>query len=486
MNAKIVGEICFFLGLLIFAFFLWQHRKKKEKTVSWKEKKSSFFQEGIYCILHLMRGKKVFSMKKEQVDRLRKIYVGKEEEEIYYAHYGNMGKQIAMLLLFGFFLVSASSFIRQNRSLLEGYFLEREEADGKEKSLSIEADTGKEKKKVTVKIPNRRYSKEEQKEVIQEVKQRLAVEVLGENASMDEIRNPLHFPEGMKGYAVSIRWEIPLNGIIAADGSLKNSDLEEPVQTKIKAVITCGSVEEAWVKAVVIYPVRQEKQLSFWEKWQKAYQKSEEGSNTEKYVKLPEEVDGKHMKYTEEQISYPYVFLAVLFSLCLLVPVLTESRMKSRIQKRQEQLLLDYPEFMEHFVLLIGAGLNVKGTWERIVHEYEKRGEKKEKHFVYEEMAVTLRAMENGMNESKAYELFGKRTELLPYMKFCTMIIQNLKKGSADLLQLLEYEMVDSFHARKENAKALGEKAGTKLLMPMAVMLVIVFVLILYAAFQGM
>ena len=63
---------------------------------------------------------------------------------------------------------------------------------------------------------------------------------------------------------------------------------------------------------------------------------------------------------------------------------------------------------------------------------------------------------------------------------------QNLKKGSGDLLEILEYEMTDAFEERKENAKMLGEKAGTKLLLPMGMMLIIVFVLIMYAAFAQM
>ena len=90
------------------------------------------------------------------------------------------------------------------------------------------------------------------------------------------------------------------------------------------------------------------------------------------------------------------------------------------------------------------------------------------------------------MSEAQAYELFGKRTGLLQYMKFCTLIVQNLRKGSEDLLDILEYEVTDAFRERKESAKALGEEAGTKLLMPMMLMLVVVFAIILYAAFYNM
>ena len=94
--------------------------------------------------------------------------------------------------------------------------------------------------------------------------------------------------------------------------------------------------------------------------------------------------------------------------------------------------------------------------------------------------------LENGMNESKAYELFGRRIGLHSYMKFCTLIIQNMKKGSSDLLKILDYEATDVLNDRRENAKMLGEQAGTKMLMPMGLMLVEVFAIIIYAAFQGM
>ena len=54
------------------------------------------------------------------------------------------------------------------------------------------------------------------------------------------------------------------------------------------------------------------------------------------------------------------------------------------------------------------------------------------------------------------------------------------------MIRLLDFEVEDAFHERRENAKVLGEEAGTKLLFPMMLMLSIVFALILYAAFQSM
>lgn len=99
---------------------------------------------------------------------------------------------------------------------------------------------------------------------------------------------------------------------------------------------------------------------------------------------------------------------------------------------------------------------------------------------------MTEREMQNGMGEERAYELFAKRTGILCYMKFSALLTQNLRKGSADMLRLLEQEAQDAFQKRKEQAKEAGEKAGTKMLFPMMLMLLIVFVMILYAAFRSM
>ena len=67
--------------------------------------------------------------------------------------------------------------------------------------------------------------------------------------------------------------------------------------------------------------------------------------------------------------------------------------------------------------------------------------------------------------------------------------VQNLKKGSAGLLAALQEEAQNSFEERKRNAREEGERAGTRLLLPMMMMLAVVMVLILVPAcfsFAGM
>ena len=63
------------------------------------------------------------------------------------------------------------------------------------------------------------------------------------------------------------------------------------------------------------------------------------------------------------------------------------------------------------------------------------------------------------------------------------MISQNLRKGSKGLSDLLKREAQEAFEERKNQAKKQGEEAGTKLMIPMFMMLAIVFVIVIVPAF---
>ena len=126
----------------------------------------------------------------------------------------------------------------------------------------------------------------------------------------------------------------------------------------------------------------------------------------------------------------------------------------------------------------------MKNAWIRVAETRKTKNDKVD--YLTEEMFLTKNQMDNGISEEKAYEMFGRRIGILTYMKFSTLLVQNLKKGTANLINILEYESADIFNERKENAKILGEEASTKLLVPMVLMMTIIFAIILYAAFAGM
>ena len=227
---------------------------------------------------------------------------------------------------------------------------------------------------------------------------------------------------------------------------------------------------------------------SLWEKnVEQAVAKQMEEQAEKEVVKLPETIDGKKVRYIlkSEEKSYALVYLVLALIICL--PVFWRMQQKKEQTLRREQLLLDHPAVVNQFMLLLGAGLSVRKVIERLVSEYEKKCQRGgKKRYVYEELGVAMRQMHDGVSETKAVECFGRRCLLQQYLRFCSLITQNMKKGAEGMLAILETEAMDSLERRKEHALQLGEKAGTRLLFPMMLMLLIVMGIIMVPAFMTM
>ena len=90
------------------------------------------------------------------------------------------------------------------------------------------------------------------------------------------------------------------------------------------------------------------------------------------------------------------------------------------------------------------------------------------------------------MPESEIYRSFGRRVNLKPYTKLVSLIEQNRMNGARNLRAMLELEMEDAFEQRKTTARHLGEEAGTKLLLPLFIMLGIVMIIVIVPAMSAL
>lgn len=482
-----LGEVCLIFSFLLIGYFVWARRKSPSQTKEFEitGKFLRFFSSGVVYILKICREKFQWQMKQDKLGQLKKIHVGKSETEIFYVYYGKLTCKLAGAIVVGLVLVSISGIISQKSKLIEGYFLEKEGVLGTDKSVQLQAKVEGKEHEVTVQVPKTEYSKEKLEEKFTEAINYIDHTYLGENSSAQKVSQPLNLIGAVPDNAISVTWNLGSSGLIELDGSVVNDDIDESQQVQITAILSYGDIERSIVKMLTILPMQRTKEELFWKEWQNQLEKNTKESASEQYLELPQTIKGTDITYREEKTSITYTILVMVVFFIIIIPLLSENGVRKEVLRREEELRNAYPDFVEHFVLLIGAGLNIKGAWERIVNDYLKGQARDCRKYLYEEMLVSMREMDNGISEARAYELFGKRTGLLQYMKFCTLIVQNLKKGSDDLLKVLEYEVADAFRERKENAKTLGEKAGTKLLLPMMLMLLIVFVLILYAAFRS-
>ena len=130
----------------------------------------------------------------------------------------------------------------------------------------------------------------------------------------------------------------------------------------------------------------------------------------------------------------------------------------------------------------MGAGMTIRNAFFKMGEDYKKQSNQR-KRYVYEEIAMVCYELQSGRSETEAYDRLGKRCQVQAYMKLSALLSQNIRKGSNDLLQMLRQEADNAFTERKGLAKKLGEEAGTKLLLPMMIMLCIVMVIIIIPAY---
>ena len=214
----------------------------------------------------------------------------------------------------------------------------------------------------------------------------------------------------------------------------------------------------------------------------KAVAQYNEKKNDSDYYYLPAKLNGKKIQW-EKPADTSGVLLTGLFLVAAMAILVMKGREEQvQLQKRYEELLMDYPGLIMKFTLLVQAGMTVRKAFQKISLDYGRK-KKRRPRPAYDEIRVICYEMESGISESEAYRRFGERCGQAKYKTFATLLIQNLQKGSRQMADMLERESVEAWEERKRKARVLGEAAATKLLVPMIMMLLVVMAIVMIPAF---
>ena len=337
---------------------------------------------------------------------------------------------------------------------------------------------------IQIEVAEREYTEEELREAFQEALDKLEEFILGENESLDSVEKPLRLIEKIPDTGINVAWELDRYDVMNIRGALQAENIDKDGSlVKLRAVLSYKEEEVGQILHAVVYPPKSdEKAMQELELKEAIKEINSETKASEKFL-LPDSIAGDSVSWERESQSYAYfVFLFGLVGAMYLLLHGEEKRRREQ-KERAEQMLLDYPEILNQFALLLGAGMSVKNVWYRIVQQYQTHKRTKGIRYAYEEMSYTYRELQSKVMETQCYEKFGKRCQMQQYVKLGTILSQNLRKGSAGLTKMLELEAKMAFEERKHRAKRLGEEAGTKLLIPMFLMLLIVLMIVIIPAF---
>lgn len=338
---------------------------------------------------------------------------------------------------------------------------------------------------VAVAVTERQLTAEEVRQRWQEAREALPQWILGDNAELNSVSRDLALPSRIPGTAIEIQWFSSDYTLVDYEGRVNPENLTEASQTVVlTAELSYGDWKETMQIPVRIVRKSGSRQEETRDAVLQLLQKSLEEQGYEEKVALPTALQEREVKYYAEPEQSPEMFLLLTVVLLVGFFAAEESGHKKKKQERLCQLQKDYPEIVSKLTLLLEAGMTIRSAWERITGDYLRYGGRRERRrYAYEEIVYTNRQMQIGMPENLAYAQFGKRCGTILYLRFSSVLVQNLQKGTKSIVPLLKKEAEEALCERKERARQLGEEAGTKLLLPMAGMLALVLAIVMIPAF---
>lgn len=312
--------------------------------------------------------------------------------------------------------------------------------------------------------------------------------IAGENADLRSITEALLLPTVLEVTAedgtvcpVQLSWSSDRAELVTKTGEVNNEELTEEAEVTIHAKVFYGEEFRVFSKQVRVLPKPFSPEEQLYRSSMKELQRREEQARTDSSFLLPTDIEGIQVSLVAKEKPSELMWLAGLSILLLLLSYHSFfGRLQTKRKKRMEEAKQEYREFVSKFALLLAAGLSTRAVWGRLAGEYEK----KKKSMLAEELLVSERELGNGKSEGEVYEAFGNRMGLIPYQRLASLLGQQVTKGVQGMQQLLFQEVKEVTAQEQEQIKIRGEEAGTKLLLPMMGLLIMVFAILLVPAFR--
>ena len=418
---------------------------------------------------------------------LEYLYPGENQEKLCQSYYAGKIEKSLLIMAAGcilaiFLAVKAAA----ERSLEQGNVLKRRDFSSDSQKVTVEADYDGRRDRFEFLLEPYGLSPEETEAYYREFCEMLPQLIAGTNPSLQEVTDNLKLLERYDNYPFLVEWRSADIDCITSTGVVKPGEQEREVI--LTAYISYG--EQEWKEFLTVKVLSES--LTLEEQWHRELERqlleTEENTRAEEYLCLPETISGMPIKWQREVDDYSVVLGVGALFVSGLVFLLGDRDLHASLEQQRECMKREYPDIVHKLALYLGAGMTVKGAFQKVAVNYEqyKASGGTGNSPICEQMIYTCRELKSGVSEAVAYERFGRRTGLQEYIRLSTLLTQNLKKGSGSLLVRLREEADKALTERIQAGKKLGEEASTKLLLPMAMMLAVVMIMVILPAFSSM
>lgn len=478
----------YWVALVISAgFFLLLVLAKKEKPPSGvSHLLRPFYKMALYLykkLCHRLPG--LFSS--PQVERdLIGLHPGETRENLKAEYYGKKAAICLVILLAGTLFGAAAKYsaesgiaLREDGAIVRGSYQEGA------KEIELETDYGHGQTAFQVAVEPRLLSEEESEKMFEDFLEQLPAYILGTNADFQDVTSNLNLQERYGDFPIKVRWESSNPGILSDGGQMFS--VEEPQQVTLSFWMTYGAYEQEGEFSLTLRPRELAEEEALYLEIEELLEQSQVESISEEEWRLPEQWRGQDIRWRQAVEDDSLLLWMAAVATAVAVFLFLDKDLHDQVEKRKKILHREYPEIVHQLALFVGAGMTVRGAFQKIAGDYEAKQEEDGRRLpAYEEMLYTCRELRSGISEGLSYEHFGKRTGLQEYIRLSALLTQNLKRGNSALLERLREEAEKASQERLQQGRKLGEEAGTKLLVPMVLMLAVVMAMIMIPAFSNM
>lgn len=151
---------------------------------------------------------------------------------------------------------------------------------------------------------------------------------------------------------------------------------------------------------------------------------------------------------------------------------------RERILKRSEEMMSDFSEVISKLALLTNAGMIFREAWEEVAYTGNRA--------LYLEMQAGVEEMNNGYGEVDVLFRFGSRCVVPEIKKFASTVVQGVTKGNSELSVMLQEQSREVWNLRRQNVRRQGEKASSKLMIPIMIMFIGILIMVLIPIFANL
>lgn len=161
---------------------------------------------------------------------------------------------------------------------------------------------------------------------------------------------------------------------------------------------------------------------------------------------------------TEASIAFWAVTIALIAS--------EDIDARKTVRLRDREIVRGLPHFVIQLTLLVNAGLSISAAWVFAADQMDK-----DDAFT-RELRQSAEELAAGHLETSVYEDFAERCNTTTVRKFITVLNQSVTKGSGELVHMTQLIASELWSDRKSMAIREAEKASTKILVPMGIILI--------------